>query len=224
MLRKTVQVILVFTLALTAIWFYMRLVAEPLIRDINHSKRESREIKSQWERLEDSHDQATDLNALEVRRLKTSRRLLANRLSAESPLSRSWPRLAAGMRSRARVHGLRVLALDEAPMTQMESNQADLPISGTVTYRVSARIRGSLKQWGPFLVAVSRLPAYLTLVQVYGIHGKAGEMRVDWVWHRISPEAPLPSIRAELMDPLSPLLDRRLPPLNSGNRPLSGGR
>lgn len=213
MLRKTVKGVFLLLLVLGVIWIFMRVVAEPLIRDINHSKRRAREINGQLADLDKSSRNVSELTTLERRRLKVSRTLLRTRLNHRGTEAREWARLEKELRVLAGKRGIRTVALEVAGVTPEEKNQLNLPMDGAVMRRISMRLGGPGRRWGSFLLAVSRLREYLTLTVVNHKPGKSPELHVDWIWHQVPLGKPLPKIRPELLNPASQQLDRSIPPL-----------
>ncbi|HDP94078.1 MAG TPA: hypothetical protein ENN40_01825 [Candidatus Aminicenantes bacterium] len=224
MLRKTVRVVFILLVFVAAIWVYLKVVAEPLVRDINLCKRESKELKYQLTQLEQSRVDVAEMKTAEHGRLDASRRMLRKRLVPEGSVSRHVERVLPALRMRARSLGLQVQALRDTPMDDAQRNRVDLPLTGTRMRLISARIRGSAWQWGLFLEATSRLPAYLTLSSVQGRMENNVEMRVEWILHHISGQEPLPHVPAELLNSASSLLERPIPPLDPGRVRDPGGR
>jgi len=221
MLRKSIRAIFLLLLTLGVIWIFMGVVAEPLIRDINHNKRRAREINDQVVELEKSSRNVSELTTLERRRLKASRVLLRSRLMHRGGGSREWARLAGELRALAGKRGLRTIALEVAGITPDEKNQLNLPLDGAGMRRITMRLRSSSRRWGGFLIAVSRLREYLTLSGVNHRPGKYPELHVDWIWHQVSAGQPLPKIHSVLLNPASRKLDQSIPSLKSTR--ISGG-
>lgn len=225
MLRKTVRAFFVLVVVVTAVWVYLKAVAEPLVRDINHYKRESRELQEQRTRLEQSRVDVARMKAAEHGRLSGSRRMLRKRLVAPGdsvPLH--VKSVLDALRSRARSLGLRMHTLEESHVNEAQRIRVDLPVTGTRMRRISTRIQGPSREWGGFLEAASRLPAYLTLSSVQADSGPNAQMRVEWILHHIPGNEPLPQVRPDLVNSASLLLDRPIPPLKLGSAPGPGGR
>ncbi|MBN1196221.1 MAG: hypothetical protein JXA62_02330 [Candidatus Aminicenantes bacterium] len=225
MLRKTLRIFFVLAVVAAAVWVYLKMVAEPLVRDINHYKRESRELRDQRTRLEQSRVDVAKMKTAEHGRLSGSRRMLRTRMVVPGdsvPLH--VKSVLVALRSRARFLGLRMHKLEESPFNDKQRARVDLPITGTRMHLISIRIQGPSREWGRFLEAASHLPAYLTLSSVQGNSGPNAQMRVEWILHHIPGNEPLPRVRPSLVNSASSLLDRPIPTLKPGRLPGVGGR
>ncbi|MDY0297703.1 MAG: hypothetical protein RB296_10335 [Acidobacteriota bacterium] len=211
MLRRTGRILFVVIVIVIATWAYLRVVAEPLVRNINHCKREARELRERSRLL--GADVAA-MSRAERQRLDASREALRKRLNRARSFARDWKRLKAAMRARALNRGLEVIDLRETRLG--ESERVNLPLSGTRMRRVSARIRGSRRQWGGFLEAVSRMPYYMTLSAVQAGVDREAEMRVDWIWHQLLQDDAAAKVRPELLNLSASILNHPIPPLQSG--------